>query len=78
MFSSVRNTNPTAMRPNEIQQTTEVVTTMTPQAVALFKKSLKSNRWSHINLGPTPEHYTHDKMVARWVTEKNKWLQVSL
>ena len=24
------------------------------------------------------DQYTHDNMVARWVVEKNKWLQVSL
>ena len=41
---------------------------------AIMKKSLKSNRWDHINLGSN-ESYTHDNMVARWVTEKNKWLQ---
>ena len=49
---------------------------MTPQLQAIFKKSLKSNRWDKINLG-TPENYTHDDMVARWVQEKNKWLHVS-
>ena len=49
---------------------------MTPQLQAMFKKSLKSNRWDHINLGP-PNQYTHDNMVNRWVVEKNKWLHVS-
>ena len=45
---------------------------MTPQMQAMFKKSLKSNRWDHINLGPNGA-YTHENMVARWVQEKNKW-----
>lgn len=43
----------------------------------MFKKSLKSNRWDKIDLGPTPASYTHENMVDRWVVEKNKWLQVS-
>ena len=41
-----------------------------------MKKSLNSNRWNAIDLG-TPDQYTHDNMVARWVVEKNKWLHVS-
>ena len=48
---------------------------MTPQLQAMFKKSLKSNRWSHYNAG-APENYTHENMVARWFEEKNKWLHV--
>ena len=50
---------------------------MTSELSAIFKKSLKSNRWEKIDLGPA-ENYTHDNMVARWVVEKNKWLHVSL
>lgn len=46
---------------------------MTPQMTAMFKKSLKSKRWNKIDLGEAPQ-YTHDNMVSRWVTEKNKWL----
>ena len=49
---------------------------MTSELTAIFKKSLKSNRWNKIDLGPA-ENYTHDNMVARWVIEKNKWLHVS-
>ena len=49
---------------------------MTPQLQEMFKKSLKSNRWKAIDLGAA-DQYTHDNMVARWVVEKNKWLQVS-
>ena len=49
---------------------------MTSELSAIFKKSLKSNRWEKIDLGPA-ENYTHDNMVARWVVEKNKWLHVS-
>ena len=49
---------------------------MTPQMQSIFKKSLKSNRWDKIDLGPN-ENYTHENMVNRWVTEKNKWLEVS-
>lgn len=44
---------------------------------AMFKKSLKSKRWNKIDLGEAPQ-YTHDNMVSRWVTEKNKWLNVSI
>ena len=39
-----------------------------------MKRSLKSNRVEAINLG-TAENYTHDNMVNRWNTEKNKWLE---
>ena len=46
---------------------------MPAELKAIMKKSLKSNRWDHINLGPN-ESYTHDNMVARWFVEKNKWL----
>ena len=49
---------------------------MPPQLTEMFKNSLKSNRWNKIDLGEA-QNYTHDNMVARWVTEKNKWLQVS-
>jgi len=49
---------------------------MTPQLIAIFKKSLRSDRWDSLDLGP-PEHYTHENMVARWFVEKNKWLEVS-
>ena len=50
---------------------------MTPQLTEAFKKSLKSNRWNAIDLGAAA-NYTNDNMVARWITEKNQWLQVSL
>ena len=46
---------------------------MTPQMQAMFKKSLKSNRWKKIDLGE-PGNYTHENMVNRWNVEKNKWL----
>ena len=49
---------------------------MTPQLTEAFKKSLKSNRWNAIDLGAAA-NYTNDNMVARWITEKNQWLQVS-
>ena len=49
---------------------------MTPQLTEAFKKSLKSNRWESLELGAAA-NYTNDNMVARWITEKNKWLQVS-
>ena len=41
----------------------------------IMRRSLKSNRWDEINLG-TPEQYTHDNMVNRWVTERNTWLHL--
>ena len=46
---------------------------LTPELRAIMTKSLKSNRWDAINLGPQ-QSYTNDNMVARWMTEKNKWL----
>ena len=64
-------------RGQEVQQTSAQVTQMTPQLQEIFKKSLKSSRWNAIDLG-TSDQYTHDNMVARWVVEKNKWLQVSV
>jgi len=48
---------------------------MTPELTAIMKKSLKSNRWDSFAL-PNVQDYTNDAMVARWVTEKNKWLNV--
>jgi len=49
---------------------------MTPELTAIMKKSLKSNRWESFVL-PNKQDYTNDAMVSRWVTEKNKWLNVS-
>ena len=75
MFASVRQAQPS--RQVEIQKTNAKVTQLTPELTNIFKKSLKSNRWDHINLGAAAE-YTHENMVNRWVQEKNKWLKVSL
>ena len=79
MFAAARTNAPAKAAPEEpdVQSTSASVTQMTPQLTEIFKKSLKANRWDHINLG-TPEQYTHDKMIDRWNIEKNKWLNVSI
>ena len=70
MFSQARQT---AENP-PVKKTGMTVQQMTPQLQAIFKRSLKSNRWDAINLGPNSA-YTNDNMIDRWNTEKNKWLQ---
>ena len=74
MFAAARTNVP--QRSAELQQTTQSVTEISPEMHAIFKRSLKSNRWEAIDLGP-PQNYTHDNMVNRWTVEKNKWLHVS-
>lgn len=75
MFASVRTTGQAA-ETRDIKKTDANTILMTPQLTAIFKKSLKSNRWDALDLG-AKDNYTHDNMVNRWVVEKNKWLQVS-
>jgi len=74
MFAAARANAP--QRSAELQQTTAQMTEMTPSLQEIFKRSLKSNRWESIDLGP-PANYTHENMVNRWTVEKNRWLQVS-
>ena len=58
----------------QIQKTGPEVVLMTNQLTAIFKKSLKSNRWNKLDLG-APAEYTHENMINHWVIQKNKWLQ---
>lgn len=58
----------------QIQKTGPEVVLMTNQLTAIFKKSLKSNRWNKLDLGAHAE-YTHENMINHWVIQKNKWLQ---
>ena len=60
----------------EIQQTTPQVTTMTPQMMETFKKSLRKDRWNKLDLGDKA-NYEHENVISRWAAERNKWVNVS-
>lgn len=46
---------------------------MSNEMKEIFKKSLNNKRWSALDLGKN-ENYEHAAVVARWDTERNKWL----